>query len=546
MKKVKNILIGLLVFSIIALCFIFNGPLVTEASSDDENSRPYTQLKNTTSDPETIYSDKYQKNIYQQIKKIKQINNYTFNNPLLIENPYGTNTTGIYMYFTTDYQCVATYTISCEGYEDFTRTLNTNSLSGFSKEHEYLLIGSIPDAKNTITVTLTDTNGKQVDSITWSYQAPKLSGGDQYLSVATESYDTTSALSNGLYTVLGNDVTEENDEQTYMRLYDNDGVIRSEIPIISYRSHRILFEDNTMYLSVSSTKIVGVDQTGYVSTIYSTGDYKLHHDYIFDSQNNLIVLASKKNAVTSEDKIIMIDHNTKAITELVDLIELFPDYYKTTAKPDSADDLDWMHINSLELVGKDSLIISSRETSTIMKLDNIYSNPTVDYMIGSNNFWQESGYDDLLLTKTSDFSLQAGQHCVTYVEDATLASGQYYLYLYNNNLAVSATRSDYNWKEDDNYQNVSYDTKNGISYYYKYLIDENNRTVSLVNTIPVDYSGYVSSVQELDNNIIIDSGMAMSWGEYDQFGTLIKKFTTTGGKFVYRVFKYDYNDYWFQ
>ena len=56
MKKVKNILIGLLVFSIIALCFIFNGPLVTEASSDDENSRPYTQLKNTTSDPETIYS----------------------------------------------------------------------------------------------------------------------------------------------------------------------------------------------------------------------------------------------------------------------------------------------------------------------------------------------------------------------------------------------------------------------------------------------------------------------------------------------------------
>lgn len=79
MKKVKNILIGLLVFSIIALCFIFNGPLVTEASSDDENSRPYTQLKNTTSDPETIYSDKYQKNIYQQIKKIKQINNYTLN-----------------------------------------------------------------------------------------------------------------------------------------------------------------------------------------------------------------------------------------------------------------------------------------------------------------------------------------------------------------------------------------------------------------------------------------------------------------------------------
>ena len=38
---------------------------------------------------------------------------------------------------------------------------------------------------------------------------------------------------------------------------------------------------------------------------------------IFDSQNNLIVLASKKNAVTSEDKIIMIDHNTKLSQNLL-------------------------------------------------------------------------------------------------------------------------------------------------------------------------------------------------------------------------------------
>ncbi|MFR1628055.1 MAG: hypothetical protein ACLSU6_14450 [Thomasclavelia ramosa] len=72
MKKVKNILIGLLVFSIIALCFIFNGPLVTEASSDDENSRPYTQLKNTTSDPETIYSDKYQKIFISKLKRLNK------------------------------------------------------------------------------------------------------------------------------------------------------------------------------------------------------------------------------------------------------------------------------------------------------------------------------------------------------------------------------------------------------------------------------------------------------------------------------------------
>ena len=64
-----------------------------------------------------------------------------------------------------------------------------------------------------------------------------------------------------------------------------------------------------MYFSISSTKIVGMEQTGYVSKIYDTGNYKLHHDYIFDGNNNLLVLASEKNAKTSEDKIIMIEKN---------------------------------------------------------------------------------------------------------------------------------------------------------------------------------------------------------------------------------------------
>ena len=449
------------------------------------------------------------------------------------------------MYFKTSDELQATYTIHCEGYNDFSRTLNNNTLSGYTTNHEYLLVGAIPGQINTITVTLTNKQGKPVDTLSWSYNAPSLQGGDQYLTVDCDD-SNASSLSKGLYTVLGNDVTEDSEEQAYMRLYDNNGILRSEIPIISYHSHRILFEDNTMYFSISSTKIVGMDQTGYISKIYDTGNYKLHHDYIFDGNNNLLVLASEKNAKTSEDKIIMIEKDSGNITELADLIDLLPNYYSTTSLPDGAENLDWMHINSLALVDKTSLIISSRKTSTIIKLDNIYSNPSIDYMIGSDHFWKESGYDSLLLNKTSDFSMQAGQHCVTYVEDNSLPQGQYYLYLYNNNLAVSTTQSDYDWKNDSNYSNTYYSLKKGTSYYYKYLVDENTRTVDLVSSIPVAYSGYVSSVQELDGNVIIDSGIAMSWSEYSQDGTLLKTFKTTGGKFVYRVFKYDYLDYWFQ
>ena len=35
----------------------------------------------------------------EDINKLKKLNNYTFQHPLLIRNPYGTNTTAVYMYF---------------------------------------------------------------------------------------------------------------------------------------------------------------------------------------------------------------------------------------------------------------------------------------------------------------------------------------------------------------------------------------------------------------------------------------------------------------
>ena len=114
--------------------------------------------------------------------------------------------------------------------------------------------------------------------------------------------------------------------------------------------------------------------------------------------------------------------------------------------------------------------------------------------------------------------MQAGQHYVTYEENNSLPKGQYYLYT----------------------------MKSGTSYYYKYLVDENARTVSLVSSIPVAYSPYVSSSQELHGQLIADSGIQMSWSVYTLDGTLLRTYQTTGGKFLYRVLQYDLKDYLFQ
>lgn len=547
MKKAKKIIIigvGVAVISLVAIFFFTNTSPQIVASSNDSNSIDYIKLKNTSNDITTIYTLDYQSSINDQIAALQNKNNYSIKNPLLIANPYGTNTTGVYMYFTTDSACAASYTISADGYDDFSKTLNNGNNSGYTTEHEYLLVGFIPGVTNNITVTLTDANDNIVDTLSWSYDVPDLLGSEDNIQLEVTAGNSSEALSDGLYAMLGNRTAEDNEEVDFILLYDNNGTIRSEIPITSYRSCRVIFDNDMMYFSISSSKIAGMDKTGQVTEIFSTGDYKLHHDYIWGSENDLLVLASQKDASTEEDMIISIDRDTGTITELIDLKDLFSDYLDTLTI-DEDETFDWMHINSIQLINENSIIISSRETSSIIKIDNIYDDPTVDYMIGSKTFWQESGYDNLVLEQVGDFSLNAGQHCVTYQEDDSLTNGQYYLYFYNNNNTVCSSRN-YDYSTETNYEGASIGVNGDKSYYDKYLIDENLGTFELVERISVTYSGYVSSVQELDGNIIVDSGSAFEASEFDSSHQLIQTVVGTGNTWWYRVFKYDFKNYWFQ
>ena len=549
MKKAKKIILicaGIIVIGLVAIFLFTNDSPQTAASSNDSNSIDYIELTDTTDDISKIYTLDYQSGINEQIETLKNKNNYTIKEPLLIANPYGTNTTAVYMYFKTDDECNASYTISADGYDDFSRTLNNNSNSGYTTEHEYLLVGFVPGTTNSITATLTDTKGNIIDTLDWSYDAPELLGSEDNIQLEVTTGNSSEPLSDGLYAMLGNRTAEDNEEVDFILLYDNNGTIRSEIPITSYRSCRVIFDDDMMYYSISASKIAGMNKTGQVTEIFNTGDYKLHHDYIWGSENDLIVLASKKDAETNEDRIISIDRDTGDVKELIDLKDLFSNYFNTlTISDDSDEAFDWMHINSIQLINEDSIIISSRETSSIIKIDNIYDQPTVDYMIGSKTFWQESGYDNLVLEQIGDFSLNAGQHCVTYQEDDSLADGQYYLYFYNNNNTVCSTRN-YDYSNETNYEGASIGVNGEQPYYDKYLVDENLGTFELVDRISVTYSGYVSSVQELDDNIIIDSGSAFEAYEFDSNHQLIQTVVGTGDIWWYRVFKYDFNNYWFQ
>ena len=85
----------------------------TSAASDSsvsENEGIVTL--NSEADVDTIYTLDYQEGISAQIEEQKSAQEYTIEDPLLIADPYGTNTTGLYIYFTTDTPTELSYTVS--------------------------------------------------------------------------------------------------------------------------------------------------------------------------------------------------------------------------------------------------------------------------------------------------------------------------------------------------------------------------------------------------------------------------------------------------
>ena len=497
---------------------------------NEKQKKIYEKIKKT-------YNAEEQQKIADELEKKKESQEYTLSNMLIEYNPFGTNTQSLYVYFETDSAVKVSYTIHVkeDDIADFSR--NVYQDEEYQKEHEFQVIGLIPDTENTITFYITNEDGS-TDTKEIVYEMGSLYG-EEAVQLDTDVKQSSDKLEDGLYVVLGNDSTS----MDFMYYYDNNGVLRGEVPLLGYRSHRLIFDENSMYYSISEKKMAQVNRLGQVTKVYDLGNYKLHHDYVFDENGNMLILATDTTQDSVEDIVLKLDVNSGEVTEVLDLGDLFGEYKKTCVK-NSSDELDWMHINTIQYIGNGSVLLSSRETSTIIKVDNIYDGPVVSYMIGEKDFWKDTSYVSLLLNKKGDFTIQGGQHTITYETDESLADGQYYLYMFDNNIGISETRPDYDWSSIGLKVSSAVDGKN--SKYYKYLVDENEGTFELVDSFKVPYSGYVSSAQETGDNVLVDSGLKGTFTEYDADHKAIVTYKMDYEKFIYRVFKYKFDGFYFE
>lgn len=491
-----------------------------------------------------VYQLSTQEKIQEQLLQLIESQTATFTQPLIVSNPFLTNTTGLYLAFSTDEAVKISYRIDAQGYPSFEKNLKQNE--EYATSHQYQIIGCIPNVDNLITLTATTQDGQQ-QQMQFHYTPPKLSTTSE-MNYQLSKQESDESLSEGLFAVIGNQAGEK---VTY--LVDNDGYIRAEMPIVNYNSMRLVFNNQQeMFMAVSDSKIVKLNALGQVKQVLDLAntDYLLHHDYILNDKNQLIALATsktaKKQAGYVEDRIITIDLSTQEVTEIANFEELLPDLYqKATGIEEHSNNkgyLDPVHINSLQLTDNQQLLVSSRETSTILVLkpdeQGIYQ---VEYMMGDEAIWQGVGEcGQLLLEKEGSFTSQYGQHSITYETAEDLSAGQYYLSFFNNNSTIMDSRIDISLAK------IADKTAGKTSKYMKYLVDEKTNSYKLVESFDVPYSAYVSSIQNYQNHIIVDSGQQATFAEYTSSGKMIQRFTQkTDTKYIYRVYKYDFKNYYF-
>lgn len=478
--------------------------------------------------------------------------------PFVKADPFGTDTLSCYVRFATTDSVTVSYKVAGRK-----KTGDIPKVAAFSRtprggdtpatEHEFKVIGLIPNHKNTVTLTCTAQDGTSRTS-TFTVKTPALKGEEEER-LAVMAGESNTPLADGLFAILGNDSSKLD----FMYLYDNDGQIRGEVPIVGYRSHRLLFPgDGSMIMSVSTTKMAQINAVGQVVNVWSTGDYELHHDYAFDDDGNLLVLAShagfeadldvdraaakkdKDERVNVEDLIIKVDIATGDVSLVVDLGDIFPDL-KARAKVASDGDLDWIHINTIQWLGGGTVLLSSRETSTVIKLTDIYGTPTVDWLMGSPDFWAGSGFEEKLLQAQGDFSLNAGQHSVTYLPSSDMAAtGRYQVLLYDNNFGAAESYPKFDWGQLGAAVVTDY-SRGAHSFGRIFTVDETAHTYELVDQIAVPFSGYVSSAQRVgdSNSMLVASGQAKTFTEYDRYGLPITTYEMEAEKYIYRVYKYE-------
>ena len=152
----------------------------------------------------TYYDTEVQGRLEQALENLKGGDmSWTATTPLIVLNPYGTGSNGLYLYFETDHKTQVTYTIHVEDEDipDYTALAQEADGEEFTNVHEFQIIGLVPGETNQVTMEVKGSWGNVRQSVSFTVEMPETQSG-YATRLETTDGDSGEALSDGLYAMM--------------------------------------------------------------------------------------------------------------------------------------------------------------------------------------------------------------------------------------------------------------------------------------------------------------------------------------------------------
>ncbi len=553
MKKVNGILIVIALLSLALLGFIaYSVGIIKLPEGKAKPKDPQTEFKDDYEEDSTknreiavtiaedlfpynsiseIYSYEFQKMVRDRINILAEVGDYNEDNPLLILNPFGTNTQSLYTYFKTKEPCAVSYTIHTStltseapdfgGYvkasmEERILPNGATTIVGDSYVHEFAITGLVPNETNIITIRLIDENGDTrirrfyyefKDVVSKDEERLTVQAG---LKVVTDELTGENKVQNasdvtlaeGMYAIF----SKRNDFDPYVKLYDNSGFLRGEIPLEDTFAKKLFARDGELFLFVSSSKLVRINSLGEVTHIYRSNDYTFTGDWCVDGNGNILATATRNDrSETSErDCIVIIDFTDGDIYMLIDFAKLMTDYH--VLRKDS----DWIGVSGIAYMGNNMIVVAADKLDSMIKIRRIYNDPRLVYFAGDPAALSGTVYEAMYLFNEGNFAFSSCTETAGYEEYDKIRRSRQYIWTLDRNLNYT-----YGKKEE------------GFGFYIKYLTDEDEKTVRIAETIRLPELTRDASLFEYNDNWLFVNGKESVFYEYDNWFDLIASFTFT-------------------
>ena len=153
-------------------------------------------------------------------------------------------------------------------------------------------------------------------------------------------------------------------------------------------------------------------------------------------------------------------------------------------------------------------MVSGDKNDTIIKIRRLYNDPKIAFMVGNPEDFGGTPYTELFLREDNEFEMHHGLNMLAYQPYDLIRETRHYICVLQNN-------------EDFEYEKK----QKHFSYYYRYLVDEAEGGVRLMDSFVLPEVGDNGSIQWYGDHLLFATDKKTEFYEYDSKFQLITKYT---------------------